>query len=432
MENNGFTPNVVVYSTIIGACAQSNQMEYAEKILEHMVSKDIEPNFRTYTSMIYGYANQGQFDDAWRVFDEILVKGYHPDDVLFTSLITACATRQRMNDIPKILDTMKRYDIKITPLIQNTIAGGYASVGDIAKCKEIIDSIYEKKQTVYQKTIQTLLRAYVANNEVQIAKNLFNSIDKKYKCPLDVISCNIIIKGFALEGKDEKIFDIYDKMLDNGIHPSVGTFLYWFYSNIKHTTAMNIEAVFREAKSKKIYISRETSNLLIESLLDSDKSNESIQLCMNIIKYLQFNRTPTNNATFSKILPYIIKNGTASQRASIMELKQKETVDEQLFDKTNEERERLRSFSISELENYTESQLFENIDNLECAVGLLRQKNSQISHRLSESIFRATIQKSSLSEAQYEFTLLREEGYKPSSDLFDLLRQRRNDFKKKE
>ena len=64
MMDNGVEPNVVAFSTLIKACAQSGNVEAAEKWLRTMMDSGVEPDVVSFSTVINACAQAGNVQAA--------------------------------------------------------------------------------------------------------------------------------------------------------------------------------------------------------------------------------------------------------------------------------------------------------------------------------------------------------------------------------
>ncbi|KAL6203678.1 hypothetical protein ACLB2K_027378 [Fragaria x ananassa] len=69
MEERGFNPDTVSYSTIIDSLAKGTLIDEALKLLAEMIRRGIAPDVVTYTSLIQGLCNIGRCKQATRLLN---------------------------------------------------------------------------------------------------------------------------------------------------------------------------------------------------------------------------------------------------------------------------------------------------------------------------------------------------------------------------
>ncbi|KAI3741393.1 hypothetical protein L1987_59065 [Smallanthus sonchifolius] len=80
MPAMGMLPNVVTYTTILGAYVSKGDMVSAKKIFDQILDRGWTPDATTYTILMDGFCKQGRLVDAVRVMDDNKVD---PNDVTY-------------------------------------------------------------------------------------------------------------------------------------------------------------------------------------------------------------------------------------------------------------------------------------------------------------------------------------------------------------
>ena len=428
MQSAGVQPNIVAYTLLIDVCAKANQMERAESILRLMESAGVQPNFKTFSSLIGGYANQGDFGKAWKLVEQMKESGFSPDYILYMSLITACANTHRMNDVPGVLATMEAEKIATTPLVWNTIAKGYALVGDTGKCLEVFERMQKLRNSVALGTLNALMKAFVRQDRLAEAKKLLSQMKTKHNQVPDTVSYNAMMLAYARVGQLENMMDLLDTMVDRSVKPSPLTFYYLLHtaaesSQQAETIACNIEALLDFAADARVYVNRATLDFLIQRLARSNGvDEEGIRLCIRMVRQMEDQLTPPRTETFAALLPVVQSLGEPEQVQVIQSLMKGTSLPERLASVEADGEEQ----NEQTLEMTLHTSLQEGrFDMAEHTLNLLRRSGLSIRPDLLERFIRATLTRSTVEEAQFEFTFLREEGHKPSADLFGMLAKAR-------
>lgn len=68
MLSSGITPNVVTWSSLISACANSGLVEQAFQLFEEMRQAGCEPNSQCFNTLLHACVEAHQYDRAFRIF----------------------------------------------------------------------------------------------------------------------------------------------------------------------------------------------------------------------------------------------------------------------------------------------------------------------------------------------------------------------------
>ncbi|KAL6195188.1 hypothetical protein ACLB2K_030808 [Fragaria x ananassa] len=69
IEENGYTPDMVFYNTVIDGLCKATLIDEALKLFAEMISRGITPCVKTYTSSIQGVCDFGRWEQAIRLLN---------------------------------------------------------------------------------------------------------------------------------------------------------------------------------------------------------------------------------------------------------------------------------------------------------------------------------------------------------------------------
>ena len=71
MKREGFQPNVATYVSILNACASVGALEWVKDVHSHILAAGLEKDLRVGNALVHMYAKNGSIDDARLVFDRM-------------------------------------------------------------------------------------------------------------------------------------------------------------------------------------------------------------------------------------------------------------------------------------------------------------------------------------------------------------------------
>jgi len=435
MTAEGVHPNLVTYSTLIDACVKMKQMERAEEVLAYMEARQVVPNHKTFSSLIHGYAITGQFAKAWQQLERMEERGIHPDVVVYTSLIGTHARAQNMNQVKSLLDRMKSQNLEVTPLIWNSVASGFALVGDVERAEGVLQFMNEKNHKVNVTTLNSLMRAYASGERLADAQNMLRQMRKRFGCRPDVASFNVLLGALGREGRIEGMMDLLDDMMEQSVTPSSMSFFHLLHGTAQNNTDMhdlflgNIEAMMEQAKSMRLYINRATVNYVVGQLVTAPGvEKESIDLALRFVRQLRGTGTLPNSFTFAQLFSGVQSSGSAAQQKLVETFMREAHLTSSHLAQAQGIQESIAALTSHQLQDHlAQCLLDERHEEAEQVINTLRKTGTTIPDSAADSFLRLTLKQNNVGvdEAQFEFSALREQGIKPSVDLFLLLTKKR-------
>merc|ERR1719162_2621353 len=100
--------SIVMYNTLIDACARCGRMDHLPKILADMKTNRIKPNLITYSTMLKGHCQNGDIQTAFQIL-EAMKKDAHlkPDEIMYNSLMDGCAQNNLVDEGLNLLEEMQ-------------------------------------------------------------------------------------------------------------------------------------------------------------------------------------------------------------------------------------------------------------------------------------------------------------------------------------
>ncbi|GMH06705.1 hypothetical protein Nepgr_008545 [Nepenthes gracilis] len=211
----GLELNIVVSNALIDAYGKCGLPDLSYQIFSQMLERDVV----TWTSMVGAYARASRLQDACQVFYKMSPK----NTISWTSLISCFAQNGRGNEALDLFDQMQEEGISPNGFTYVSVLGACADQALIEKGKQLHNHI------IRCGTMSDLLNVYINNalmnmyckcGDMRSARMLFDRMPRK-----DIISWNSIITGLAHNGHSLKSFEVFAKMREAGVKPSLFTFL---------------------------------------------------------------------------------------------------------------------------------------------------------------------------------------------------------------
>ncbi|KAH7575959.1 hypothetical protein ACOSP7_004028 [Xanthoceras sorbifolium] len=233
---NGFDASVNLGTKLITFYVEVGDMFSARKVFDKMSNRDIV----SWTSMVSGYTRNGLYNNAVLVFSEMHGAGVRANMFTYGSTLRAC--------------TGMRW-----------LEGGMQIQGCAAKGR-FAENLYVKS---------ALLDLYAKCGRMEDARFLFDTMEER-----DVVSWNVMIGGFAVQGFVNDSFQLFRLMMREGKFPdcfTLGSVLRASNGDISLMKVSQIHGLITR-------LGFGSSNPLIGSLIDAYAKCGSVRIAYQLYK----------------------------------------------------------------------------------------------------------------------------------------------------
>uniref|UniRef100_A0A7N0T6R1 Pentatricopeptide repeat-containing protein n=1 Tax=Kalanchoe fedtschenkoi TaxID=63787 RepID=A0A7N0T6R1_KALFE len=179
--------DVVSWNSIIIGCLRCGGLDRALALFRQMT---YPKNIITWNSIIIGFVQGGKAKEALDLFHEMQSGDndsdvVRPDNITFANVITACATVGAIDHGRWVHTYLKKSDVLCDCVIQTALVDMYGKCGCL-------------------------------DTAVEVFRNM---------CKKDIFAWTAMISVFALHGRSEEAFDLFDEMISLGVKPNQVTFV---------------------------------------------------------------------------------------------------------------------------------------------------------------------------------------------------------------
>lgn len=164
--SSGLRLNVLHCTCFMKVLVNAHLMEEAAGVLfEMLTSPGGKPDLLTFSVMIKAYAESGEVSSALKMLDVMTKENIEPDEVLFNHVLTACATFPlQPSEVTRTFETLMRRGMKPTTTTLSILLKGLAQSGAWAACLQVLKDAPERFRIVpearlYSQVAQSCVRA---------------------------------------------------------------------------------------------------------------------------------------------------------------------------------------------------------------------------------------------------------------------------------
>ncbi|XP_022998231.1 pentatricopeptide repeat-containing protein At2g02750 [Cucurbita maxima] len=180
------TSNLFTWNSLIAGMMLNEQSEIAVELFESLESHKLQPDSATWNSMISGHAHLGQPAKAFKYFHRMQSAGTVPSLKSLTSFLSICSDLSALRHGKEIHAQVTKRFIHMDVLLATALIDMYMKCGCLSSAQRLFDQFGFK--------------------------------------PKDTIFWNAMISGYGNNGENKSAFDIFDRMLEEGVHPNAATF----------------------------------------------------------------------------------------------------------------------------------------------------------------------------------------------------------------
>ncbi|TVU47459.1 hypothetical protein EJB05_07062, partial [Eragrostis curvula] len=212
--------DVFTYSTMMKVFADAKMWKMASKIKENMQAAGVRLNLVTWSSLINAYANSGLIDRGIEVLEEMIRDGCQPTAPCFNIILTACVKSCQYDRAFRLFYSWKESGIKISlsPEEKGYIDGSFTFCGEHPNNGGIM-LVVPFRPTVT--TYNILMKACGTNGER--AKSVMNEMRRSGLCP-DLISWSILMNIYGTSQNRDGAIQALRRMQRIGIKLNVAAY----------------------------------------------------------------------------------------------------------------------------------------------------------------------------------------------------------------
>ncbi|KAK9153915.1 hypothetical protein Sjap_001395 [Stephania japonica] len=176
-----FEDNLVVQTALVDMYAKCGRMRASQKVFDRMP----DPDMVSCNALLYGYSFNGLDQEVFEAFRQFRMMWFAPNISTFVSLIPVCTNLGSL-DLGKSVHCLA------------------------IKCGFSLD----------ESLVPALISMYSAVEEVSFARELFDLLQEK-----NVIVWNAMISAYTQNKQPNKAFEVYRRMIQEGVQPNLVTFV---------------------------------------------------------------------------------------------------------------------------------------------------------------------------------------------------------------
>merc|ERR1719277_689681 len=194
MTNRKVEVSIVMYNTLLDACARCGRMERAPSVVADMQKHHIKPNLITYSTMVKGHCQAGDIEQGFATLEQMKVEaGLRPDEIMYNSLLDGCAQNNLVDEGLKLLDRMQKEGVQPSNFTLSLLVKLMNRCRKLDNAFDLVDEISRKYGFSPNVHVYTnLIQACIANRQLQRGMNTFQRMLKERVQPESRTYCILV------------------------------------------------------------------------------------------------------------------------------------------------------------------------------------------------------------------------------------------------
>ncbi|KAF9599487.1 hypothetical protein IFM89_038581 [Coptis chinensis] len=218
MKNEGCTPNVTTFASILKSVANLGDIDKGRKVHNYVNELGLESNIQVGTALINMYSKCGYLDDARTVFDR-----NYADCKLnlpWNAMISGYSQENRSEEALELFSSMCMNNVKFDFFTYGSV---FSALGEL-KClhftKEVHAVVVKSGYDLQVSSVNNVIaHSYFKCGSLEDAMKVFERMEER-----DVISWTTMITAYATSSMGEKALGLFSQMRKEGITPNQFTF----------------------------------------------------------------------------------------------------------------------------------------------------------------------------------------------------------------
>lgn len=218
-----FTPDVVVYSSLVHGWCRAGKISEAERVFGEMKAAGIQPNVYTYSIVIDGLCRHGQITRAHDVLADMVDAGCNPNSITFNNLMRVHVRSGRTEKVLQIYNQMKRLSVPADTITYNFLIECHCKDGDLDEAVKVLNQMVKKGCPPNASTFNPIFGCILKLGDVNKAHRMFAKM-KELDCKPNTVTYNLLMRMFAESKSTDMVLKMKKEMDKNEIEPNVNSY----------------------------------------------------------------------------------------------------------------------------------------------------------------------------------------------------------------
>ncbi|XP_024022783.1 pentatricopeptide repeat-containing protein At1g30610, chloroplastic isoform X2 [Morus notabilis] len=205
-------PDIIMYNAVLNACVQRKQWEGAFWVLQQLKEKALNPSVTTYGLVMEVMLVCGKYNLVHDFFRKVQ-KSSIPNALTYRVLLNTLSKEGKLDEAVLAVQNMEKRGIVGSAALYYDLARCLCSAGRCQEALMQIDKICKVASKPLVVTYTGLIQACLDSGNIEDGAYIFNHM--KDFCSRNLVTCNIMLKGYLKHGKFKEAKELFEKMLQD-------------------------------------------------------------------------------------------------------------------------------------------------------------------------------------------------------------------------
>ena len=213
MRQLSFPVTLDSYIAIIRACANSNDWEAMDKVLQAMREDKKHPPLRSYSLILHMCAraeDRERVQSAWSFFEEIKKRGLHLNVVIYTTMIHICDILDDLEGGRKLMAEMKERDIRPNKHTYTSLMHLAGKAGEMEQMEALFEEYKKSELVVNTKAYAAVIHGYGVHKNMDKVLQMYEELKEK-RIQMDLPVFCSLIQAAGECGRTDLIYQFFDE-----------------------------------------------------------------------------------------------------------------------------------------------------------------------------------------------------------------------------
>ncbi|OIT33538.1 PREDICTED: putative pentatricopeptide repeat-containing protein At5g06400, mitochondrial [Nicotiana attenuata] len=292
MINKGLMLDAVMSGQLLKCLANSGNIAAVHKVGDDMIRVFCISENHVYGLMLKSFCIAGWITEALELIRDLKNKNVKLDSQFFVTLVKGLCRAERISDALEIVEIVEKRNGADEKLYAVLISA-YLGENEISKALNLFQSMKDSGSLPTVSTYTNLMQHLFRVNEFQEAVNLYNEMTE-IGVELDSVAATAVIAGYISQNRISEAWEVFENMKDKGIDFSRKSYTIFIKELSKVSRTNDIFKVLNEMKASKMVIGNNILQHVISYLERKGdmKNMNRIKLLQGVSKVHQENETP--------------------------------------------------------------------------------------------------------------------------------------------
>ena len=219
-DDHGFIPDLRSWNAVLATYARIGDIDGALMWFDKLVEAGMRPDAYSYSALMLMYAKRGDLEAVIQFFEQTEAEGIKPSIAMIDSIVTAYAKNGRLDAACELVEKALQMDFRQPRTrMWNSVIQAYAMTHNIYEVSKI-----RKRMNLFGVPLDSMTYASILHSlrlkHPDLAWKTVREILPRAGVPIRNIHYAICMSGYLSSREHDRLIEVYDHMLQQGIKPT--------------------------------------------------------------------------------------------------------------------------------------------------------------------------------------------------------------------